>query len=119
MACLETRWTIFPLSLSLILYTGYKQESSDCEVLNGHAKEERDDSDVPSPPAGPGVKVHLTPLELEGLWNLVGRLEALPTHKKCVPSGIHNAAALLHDIRVSIRILMHLRLRVKLLVSAM
>ncbi|XP_057187156.1 lysine (K)-specific demethylase 2Aa isoform X3 [Triplophysa rosa] len=82
---------------------GYKQESSGCEVLNGHAKEERDDSNVPSPPTGPGVKVHLTPLELEGLWNLVGRLEALPAHKKCVPSGIHNAAALLHDIRALLK----------------
>ncbi|KAA0722127.1 Lysine-specific demethylase 2A [Triplophysa tibetana] len=82
---------------------GYKLESTGCEVLNGHAKEERDDSNVPSPPTGPGVKVHLTPLELEGLWNLVGRLEALPAHKKCVPSGIHNAAALLHDIRALLK----------------
>ncbi|KAL0203343.1 hypothetical protein M9458_001361, partial [Cirrhinus mrigala] len=70
-----------------------------CEVLNGHAKEERDDSDTPSPPNAPGVKLHLTPFELEGLWQLVEKLESLPSHKKCVPSGIHNAAALLHDIR--------------------
>jgi len=79
-----------------------KQESSGCEVLNGHTKEERDDNNAPSPPIGPGVKLHLTPFELEGLWNLIGKLESLPSHKKCVPSGIHNAAALLHDIRVRI-----------------
>uniref|UniRef100_A0A671MR49 Lysine-specific demethylase 2A-like n=1 Tax=Sinocyclocheilus anshuiensis TaxID=1608454 RepID=A0A671MR49_9TELE len=50
-------------------------------------------------PARPGVKVHLTPLELEGLWELLHRLEELPAHKKCVPSGIRNAPALLSDIR--------------------
>ncbi|XP_016331058.1 lysine-specific demethylase 2A-like [Sinocyclocheilus anshuiensis] len=78
---------------------GLKREGSGCEVLNGHAKEERDDSDAPSPPNAPGVKLHLTPFELEGLWHLVGKLESLPSHKNCVPSGIHNAAALLQDIR--------------------
>uniref|UniRef100_A0A674BTF8 [histone H3]-dimethyl-L-lysine(36) demethylase n=1 Tax=Salmo trutta TaxID=8032 RepID=A0A674BTF8_SALTR len=46
-----------------------------------------------------GVRVNLTPLELEGLWNLLGKLEELPAHKKCVPAGIRNAPALLHDIR--------------------
>uniref|UniRef100_A0A672QMX4 Lysine-specific demethylase 2A-like n=1 Tax=Sinocyclocheilus grahami TaxID=75366 RepID=A0A672QMX4_SINGR len=71
-----------------------------CEELNGHAEEERDDNDAPSPPNAPGVKLHLTPFELKGLWHLVENLESLPSHKKCVPSGIHNAAALLHDIRV-------------------
>uniref|UniRef100_A0A3B3Q5P2 [histone H3]-dimethyl-L-lysine(36) demethylase n=1 Tax=Paramormyrops kingsleyae TaxID=1676925 RepID=A0A3B3Q5P2_9TELE len=66
--------------------------------VNGHAKEEEEEEQV-SPPMKPGVKVHLTPLELEGLWNLLGKLESLPSHKKCVPAGIHNAPALLHDIR--------------------
>uniref|UniRef100_A0A665XES6 [histone H3]-dimethyl-L-lysine(36) demethylase n=1 Tax=Echeneis naucrates TaxID=173247 RepID=A0A665XES6_ECHNA len=41
----------------------------------------------------------LTPFELEGLWNLLGKLEELPAHKKCVPAGIRNAAALLEDMR--------------------
>uniref|UniRef100_A0A671NDP9 [histone H3]-dimethyl-L-lysine(36) demethylase n=1 Tax=Sinocyclocheilus anshuiensis TaxID=1608454 RepID=A0A671NDP9_9TELE len=50
-------------------------------------------------PARPGVKVHLTPLELEGLWELLLKLEELPAHKKCVPAGIRNAPALLSDIR--------------------
>lgn len=45
-------------------------------------------------------KVHLTPLELEGLWNLLGKLEALPSNKKCVPAGMHNATALLTHIKV-------------------
>lgn len=48
----------------------------------------------------PGVKVHLTPLELEGIWNLLGKLEALPTSKKSVPAGIHNAPALITHIKV-------------------
>lgn len=48
----------------------------------------------------PAVKVHLTPLELEGIWNLLGKLEALPSNKKCVPAGIHNAPALITHIKV-------------------
>lgn len=44
-------------------------------------------------------KYILTPLELEGLWNLLGKLEELPAHKKCVPSGIDDAEALLEDMR--------------------
>uniref|UniRef100_A0A671RXD7 [histone H3]-dimethyl-L-lysine(36) demethylase n=1 Tax=Sinocyclocheilus anshuiensis TaxID=1608454 RepID=A0A671RXD7_9TELE len=83
---------------------GYlRREDSGCEELNGHAEEERDDNDAPSPPNAPGVKLHLTPFELEGLWHLVENLESLPSHKKCVPSGIHNAAALLHDIRALLK----------------
>ncbi|KAL0176693.1 hypothetical protein M9458_029023, partial [Cirrhinus mrigala] len=50
-------------------------------------------------PTRPGVKVHLTPFELEGLWELLHKLEELPAHKKCVPAGIRNAPALLSDIR--------------------
>uniref|UniRef100_A0A6Q2Z495 [histone H3]-dimethyl-L-lysine(36) demethylase n=1 Tax=Esox lucius TaxID=8010 RepID=A0A6Q2Z495_ESOLU len=53
--------------------------------------------------AKPGLRVSLTPLELEGLWNLLGKLEELPAHKKCVPAGIRNAPALLHDIRALLR----------------
>lgn len=48
----------------------------------------------------PAVKVHLTPLEVEGMWNLLGKLEALPSNKKCVPAGIHNAPALITHIKV-------------------
>lgn len=42
----------------------------------------------------------LTPFELEGLWNLLGKLEELPDQKKCVPVGIMDAAALIRDMRV-------------------
>ncbi|XP_053179841.1 lysine-specific demethylase 2A [Scomber japonicus] len=45
----------------------------------------------------------LTPFELEGLWNLLGKLEELPAHKKCVPAGIRNAAALLEDMRALLK----------------
>uniref|UniRef100_A0A8C4GUC4 [histone H3]-dimethyl-L-lysine(36) demethylase n=1 Tax=Dicentrarchus labrax TaxID=13489 RepID=A0A8C4GUC4_DICLA len=37
----------------------------------------------------------LTTFELEGLRNLLGKLEELPSHKKCVPAGIRNATAVL------------------------
>ncbi|XP_035275501.1 lysine (K)-specific demethylase 2Aa isoform X2 [Anguilla anguilla] len=103
---------------------GLKREPSSCpsKKLNGHIKDEDDEDDgdedeeeeeedeeeeeveeAASPPAKPGVKVHLTPFELEGLWNLLGKLESLPSHKKCVPAGIHNAPALLHDIRTMLQ----------------
>ncbi|XP_057706006.1 lysine-specific demethylase 2A isoform X2 [Corythoichthys intestinalis] len=45
----------------------------------------------------------LTPFELEGLWNLVGKLEELPANKKCIPSGIENAEALLEDMRAVLK----------------
>lgn len=44
----------------------------------------------------------LTSFELEGLCNLLGKLEELPAHKKCIPAGIRNAAALLEDMRVGV-----------------
>ncbi|XP_063740270.1 lysine (K)-specific demethylase 2Aa isoform X5 [Eleginops maclovinus] len=49
------------------------------------------------------VKLHLTPLELEGMWNLLGKLEALPSNKKCVPAGIHNAPALITHIKALLK----------------
>uniref|UniRef100_A0AAR2JE87 [histone H3]-dimethyl-L-lysine(36) demethylase n=1 Tax=Pygocentrus nattereri TaxID=42514 RepID=A0AAR2JE87_PYGNA len=74
---------------------GQEEEEND---VNKDIKEENEE-EAPSPPACPGVKVHLTPLELEGLWQLLHKLEELPAHKKCVPTGIRNAPALLSDIR--------------------
>ncbi|KAK7922080.1 hypothetical protein WMY93_008982 [Mugilogobius chulae] len=60
-------------------------------------KEEMDETDVIVSEAKSDYV--LTPLELEGLWNLLGKLEELPSHKKCVPAGIQNATALLEDMR--------------------
>ncbi|KAE8285889.1 Lysine-specific demethylase 2A [Larimichthys crocea] len=45
----------------------------------------------------------LTTFELEGLCNLLGKLEELPAHKKCVPAGIRNATALLEDMRAVLK----------------
>lgn len=42
----------------------------------------------------------LTNFEMEGLWNLLGKLEELPDHKKCVPDGIRDPSALLNNIKV-------------------
>uniref|UniRef100_A0A672IA09 [histone H3]-dimethyl-L-lysine(36) demethylase n=1 Tax=Salarias fasciatus TaxID=181472 RepID=A0A672IA09_SALFA len=52
------------------------------------------------PPAG---QIHLTPLELDGLWNLLGKLEVLPSNRKCVPAGIHNAAALVSHVKALLK----------------
>lgn len=63
-------------------------------VLKDDIKEEEED-EIPTP-------THvLTTFELEGLCNLLGKLEELPVHKKCVPAGITNPTALLDDMRVS------------------
>uniref|UniRef100_A0A674BT37 [histone H3]-dimethyl-L-lysine(36) demethylase n=1 Tax=Salmo trutta TaxID=8032 RepID=A0A674BT37_SALTR len=80
---------------------GDDDEEGKEEERESKVKMEESDEDVsPSPGATKlGVRVNLTPLELEGLWNLLGKLEELPAHKKCVPAGIRNAPALLHDIR--------------------
>ncbi|TNN80698.1 Lysine-specific demethylase 2A [Liparis tanakae] len=51
----------------------------------------------------PAVKVNLTSLELDGMWNLLGKLEALPSNKKCVPAGIHNAPALITHIKALLK----------------
>lgn len=64
-------------------------------------KKEEQEEDPHNEEAVPETKPKymLTPLELEGLWNLLGKLEELPANKKCVPVGIRNATALLEDMR--------------------
>uniref|UniRef100_A0A8D0BXX9 [histone H3]-dimethyl-L-lysine(36) demethylase n=2 Tax=Salvator merianae TaxID=96440 RepID=A0A8D0BXX9_SALMN len=47
-----------------------------------------------------GKKVHLTHFELEGLRCLVDKLESLPLHKKCVPTGIEDEDALIADVKL-------------------
>uniref|UniRef100_A0A8D0CDW7 [histone H3]-dimethyl-L-lysine(36) demethylase n=1 Tax=Scleropages formosus TaxID=113540 RepID=A0A8D0CDW7_SCLFO len=94
--CLTNTSHLTPEFQKYSLGIGLKRE----EFLNGHIKDEDEQEDEDdSGPIKPGIKVHLTPFELEGLWSLLGKLESLPSHKKCVPTGIHNAPALLHDIR--------------------
>ncbi|XP_023189946.1 lysine-specific demethylase 2A-like isoform X2 [Xiphophorus maculatus] len=48
-------------------------------------------------------KVHLTPLELEGLWSLISKLEALPSSKRSVPAGIQNASTLMTHIKALLK----------------
>ncbi|XP_055015145.1 lysine-specific demethylase 2A [Boleophthalmus pectinirostris] len=67
------------------------------DMVDVKVKEEVGETDVAVPETKP--KYVLTPLELEGLWNLLGKLEELPAHKKCVPAGIEDAAALLQNMR--------------------
>uniref|UniRef100_A0A674CLL9 Lysine (K)-specific demethylase 2Aa n=1 Tax=Salmo trutta TaxID=8032 RepID=A0A674CLL9_SALTR len=94
-----------PLNLSLppSLPPGLTRDPSTCESVNGHTQKEDEEEAPPTRGSKPGVKVHLTPFELEGLWNLLGKLESLPSQKNCVPAGIHNAPALLHDIRALLK----------------
>ncbi|KAM7418288.1 hypothetical protein PAMA_015751 [Pampus argenteus] len=66
-------------------------------------KEEGASDEDASEPDKPLAKVNLTPLELEGLWNLLGKLETLPSNKKCVPAGIHNAPALITHIKALLK----------------
>uniref|UniRef100_A0A8K9WUD8 [histone H3]-dimethyl-L-lysine(36) demethylase n=1 Tax=Oncorhynchus mykiss TaxID=8022 RepID=A0A8K9WUD8_ONCMY len=89
-----------PISLFLCSLTPPLSGSSS---VNGHTQEEDEEEAPPTRGSKPGVKVHLTPFELEGLWNLLGKLESLPSQKNCVPAGIHDAPALLHDIRALLK----------------
>lgn len=92
-------WSV--LSLSYFLHEGLKNlcgsdpVSEQLKTEGEGVGSEEDSEKLP-------LKVHLTPLELEGLWNLLGKLEALPSNKKCVPAGIHNAPALITHIKVSL-----------------
>lgn len=70
---------------------------SDSEVENMEFKEEYREPDATQL----GTLKHvLTTFELEGLWNLLGKLEELPANKKCVPAGIRNPTALLNNMKV-------------------
>lgn len=96
-------WTFFLLcNVSLLSVLGLKKP---CKLANEKGiledEESSEEEDVQEEHSDkPTVKVHLTPLELEGLWNLLGKLEDLPTNKKCIPSGIHNYQALVSHIKV-------------------
>ncbi|XP_027139512.1 lysine (K)-specific demethylase 2Aa isoform X2 [Larimichthys crocea] len=80
-----------------------EEEEEDDDDEEEEEEEEGDGSEEEQQSDKPAVKVHLTPLELEGMWNLLGKLEALPTNKKCVPAGIHNAPALITHIKALLK----------------
>ncbi|XP_042340243.1 lysine (K)-specific demethylase 2Aa isoform X2 [Plectropomus leopardus] len=86
---------------------GLKKPPSSDPASEQVKEEEQDDGsdeeDSEQQSEKPAVKVHLTPLELEGMWNLLGKLEALPSNKKCVPAGIHNAPALITHIKALLK----------------
>ncbi|CAJ1053010.1 lysine (K)-specific demethylase 2Aa isoform X1 [Xyrichtys novacula] len=67
------------------------------EQVKEEEKEEEEEEEVTAD------RVNVTPLELEGLCNLLGKLEALPSNKKCVPAGIHNAPALITHIKALLK----------------
>uniref|UniRef100_A0A3Q2VEY9 [histone H3]-dimethyl-L-lysine(36) demethylase n=1 Tax=Haplochromis burtoni TaxID=8153 RepID=A0A3Q2VEY9_HAPBU len=76
-------------------YTGNgasNEDDTDDEDEDIKIKEEDVEEEKPIQVSKP--RPVLTPFELEGLWNLLGKLEELPSHKKCVPEGIANAAVL-------------------------
>lgn len=116
-------WVIFPVFLYLFQQWHYHQPSSpffsgltlaDLETYdptgNGTSNEADGDTEAEKTELKEDVKEEttqvatpkhvLTSFELEGLWNLVGKLEELPDHKKCVPDGIRNPTALLRDMKV-------------------
>ncbi|CAL8356944.1 unnamed protein product [Merluccius merluccius] len=66
-------------------------------------EEEEGEEEECKPEPANKLQSKLTPYEMEGLWNLVGKLEELPDNKKCVPAGIQDAAALLEDMRAVLR----------------
>lgn len=74
-------------------------DDSDSEVEKMEFKEESRETDATQL----GTLKHvLTTFELEGLWNLLGKLEELPANKKCVPAGIRNPTALLNNMKVGV-----------------
>ncbi|XP_061580375.1 lysine (K)-specific demethylase 2Aa isoform X2 [Cololabis saira] len=69
------------------------------DAMDLEDEQEDEQEDLPLQPS----ETYLTPLELEGLWNLLGKLEAMPSNKKCVPAGILNASALVNHVKAHLR----------------
>ncbi|KAJ1168773.1 hypothetical protein NDU88_000687 [Pleurodeles waltl] len=84
-----------PLTLKRMVST----ESS--ESASSHGSSERT---IPTEMSFAGAPkdnspIYLTDFELEGLRSLVEKLESLPLHKKCVPTGIEDEDALIADVK--------------------
>lgn len=75
-------------------------ENKEIKFKEEEVKEEEEEEEEAAQVTKP--RQVLTPFELEGLWNLLGKLEELPAQKKCVPAGIMNPTALLEDMRVGV-----------------
>ncbi|TDH07623.1 hypothetical protein EPR50_G00107560 [Perca flavescens] len=73
-------------------------ENKEIKVKEVEEVKEEEEAAQVSPP-----QHMLTPFELEGLWNLLGKLEELPEQKKCVPEGIMNPTVLLEDMRTLLK----------------
>uniref|UniRef100_A0A672I9Z6 [histone H3]-dimethyl-L-lysine(36) demethylase n=1 Tax=Salarias fasciatus TaxID=181472 RepID=A0A672I9Z6_SALFA len=82
----------------LRVHTVHRESTQSSKSSDSTESPQRDSDD--DPPAG---QIHLTPLELDGLWNLLGKLEVLPSNRKCVPAGIHNAAALVSHVKALLK----------------
>nr|XP_061792053.1 lysine-specific demethylase 2A-like [Nerophis lumbriciformis] len=86
---------IFSLTKKSYLTPEFQKLSLDNEDKSVNEEVSERKSDRPA--------VHLTPLELEGLWNLVGKLESLPSNKKCVPQGIQNSMELITRMKAILK----------------
>lgn len=100
----KTTGVVLRLTINQFLPSGLATPPG-TDAASEHAKEEEEEEEGIEEASQqncdePAVKLYLTPLELEGLWNLLGKLEALPSNKKCVPAGIHNAPALMTHVKV-------------------
>ncbi|XP_034453454.1 lysine-specific demethylase 2A [Hippoglossus hippoglossus] len=84
---------------------GVDSDTENAEIKLKQPKKEEEEEDTEEDGAAQlTTPQHLmTPFELEGLCNLLGKLEELPVHKKCVPAGIQDAAALLEDMRAVLK----------------
>uniref|UniRef100_A0A1A8R0D0 Lysine (K)-specific demethylase 2Aa n=1 Tax=Nothobranchius pienaari TaxID=704102 RepID=A0A1A8R0D0_9TELE len=102
---------VFSLTSTSYLIPEYQKHSlgiglkntSGSDLADEEQEEGNDEESEGQQSEKPPYRVNLTPLELEGLWNLLGKLEALPYSKQCVPSGIQNASALLNHVKALLR----------------
>uniref|UniRef100_A0A1A8C597 [histone H3]-dimethyl-L-lysine(36) demethylase n=1 Tax=Nothobranchius kadleci TaxID=1051664 RepID=A0A1A8C597_NOTKA len=102
---------VFSLTSTSYLIPEYQKHSlgiglkntSGTDLADEEQEEGNDEESEGQQSEKPPYRVNVTPLELEGLWNILGKLEALPYSKQCVPSGIQNASALLNHVKALLR----------------
>ncbi|XP_028271549.1 lysine (K)-specific demethylase 2Aa isoform X3 [Parambassis ranga] len=83
------------------------KKPSRSDATSEHVKEDEEDggsaAEAEKQSDNPALKVYLTPLELDGLWTVLGKLESLSSNKKCIPAGIQSAAALITHIKALLK----------------